>query len=308
MAQRQEELLGKGVPQVPVTPDLPFPEQQYLTPTRRLLRRTWRNRGAMVGLTIVSVLALLAIFAPLIVTHDPDEQHIERRLEPPSRDYPLGTDFLGRDVMSRLIYGARPSLGTAAIATVLIMTIGVFIGTWAGYAGGLVDDLAMRVVDVFLAFPSLLLAIAIVGILGPGLSHVIIGTTCIWWASYARLVRGQVLEVRERPFVQSAVALGVGKLNIMVRHIIPNVISPVIVLGSLEMGTLILIIAGLNFLGLGVQPPTAEWGSMLNQGRPYLQLAPQLMIYPGAMISLAVLGFNLFGDGLRDVLDPRHVQ
>ncbi len=267
-----------------------------------------RNRGAMIGLAIVTFIVVLAVGATWIAPHDPDQQFGIRRLEPPSLEFPLGTDNLGRDIFSRLVYGARPSVGSAAVATVFILSIGITVGAWAGYIGGIVDDVAMRIVDVLLAFPTLILALAIVGVLGPGLENMLLAITLVVWAYYARLVRGIVLEIRERPYVKAAIALGGNRVYIIFRHILPNIISPVIVLASLQMGFLILTTAGLSFLGLGIQPPTAEWGAMLNAGRNFFQLAPQLMIYPGLMISLTVLGFNLLGDGLRDVLDPRHIQ
>jgi peptide/nickel transport system permease protein len=194
------------------------------------------------------------------------------------------------------------------MATFIIITIGLTIGSWAGFVGGIVDDIAMRIVDILLAFPNLILALSVVGILGPGLRNMLIAMTFAVWAGYARLVRGIVLEVRERPFVRASLALGAGRLHIISRHILPNIISPVIVLASLQMGYLILSIAGLSFLGLGVQPPMAEWGAMLNAGRNYFQFAPSQMIYPGVAISITVLGFNMLGDGLRDILDPRHVS
>lgn len=267
--------------------------------------RLWRNRAAVVGLLLVSLVLLFMLAGPLLVKHDPLKQE-GRKLEAPSETYWLGTDNLGRDLFGRLVYGARPTIGTAALATVLIVLIGLVVGLLAGYSGGLVDEVLMRLVDVLLAFPGLILALAIVGMLGPGLWNVVMGAVLVSWAGYARLVRGLVLEIRERPFIQAAVALGAGHRLILLRHIVPNIISPLIVLASLEMGVLILTIAGLNFLGLGIQPPAAEWGAMLNQGRPYFQRAPQLMLYPGLLISLTVLGFNLLGDGLRDALDPRH--
>lgn len=287
-----------GLPPTRVTlPDAPFAQ---------LLRRLRRNRGAMLGVIIVGLMGLVALAAPLVAVHDPVTQYSGRKLEPPSAEFLLGTDNLGRDLFSRLVHGARPSIGTAVLATFLTVTIGTAMGVLAGYSGGLLDSLIMRVVDVLLAFPGLLIALAVVGVRGPGLGNVILGVTLVSWAVYARLVRGLVLEVRERLFVQAAVATGAGRFHIMRRHILPNIISPVVVLASLEIGVLILTIAGLSFLGLGIRPPAAEWGAMLNQGRPYFQRAPQLMLYPGILISLTVLGFNLLGDGLRDVLDPRH--
>jgi peptide/nickel transport system permease protein len=274
--------------------------------TDRFWRRFRRNRGAVIGLSIVVFMVLLAVLAPVIAPHDPATQHSGRKLEPPSPEFPLGTDNLSRDLLSRIVYGARPSLGAAFAALSLIVSLGTILGAVSGYVGGWLDEIIMRIVDVLLAFPGLILALAIVGILGQSLGNVILGVVLVSWAGYARLVRGMVLEVRERLFVQAAISIGVPQRRIILRHIIPNIISPIIILASLEMGILILTIAGLNFLGLGIQPPTPEWGAMLNQGRTFFQRAPQLMILPGLMISLTVLGFNLLGDGLRDVLDPHH--
>lgn len=276
------------------------------TPHRaRLIGKLLHNHVAIAGLLIVIVMVTLAVIGPLIAPDSPDKQFSGQRLQPPSQEFLLGTDNLGRDILSRLLHGARLSLGMAALATIVIVGIALSVGAVAGYVGGFVDDIAMRVADVLLAFPGLILALAIIGILGPSMVNVIISLSLVSWAGYARLVRGLVLEARERPFVEATVATGATGNRILVRHILPNIISPVIVLVSLEMGTLILAIAGLNFLGLGVQPPTAEWGAMLNQGRPFSQSEPQLMVYPGILITITVLGFNLLGDGLRDVLDPR---
>lgn len=273
---------------------------------RRFPRLLRRNRAAIVGLLIVTVMVCTGVLGPMLAPYDPNTQFRGSRLQSPDRVFVLGTDNLGRDLLSRLLHGARLSIGMAALATVFIVAIAVFVGAVAGYFGGLVDDLAMRVVDTILAFPGIILALAIVGVLGPGLENVMMSLVLVAWAGYARLVRGLVLETREKPFVESAFAIGCSQTRILLCHIIPNMISPVIVLGSLEMGTLILALAGLNFLGLGVQPPTAEWGSMLNQGRLFFQSQPQLMIYPGVMISVTVLGFNLLGDGIRDLIDPRY--
>jgi len=254
---------------------------------------------------LVAALVVLSLAAPLITSQDPSAIDAAKRLEYASHLHPLGTDNLGRDVLSRLLYGSRWSLGTVAIATMLILSIGVTMGMVAGYVGGAVDEIIMRIVDVLLAFPSLLLALAIVGMLGPGLLSMMIGLVSVWWASYARIVRGLVLSMRDRDYVAAARSLGANDAHIVFRHILPNVLPPVAVLATIEMGELILAVAGLGFLGLGAQPPTPEWGAMVNDGRFFLLSAPRLMIYPGIAISLAVIGFNLLGDALRDVLDPR---
>jgi peptide/nickel transport system permease protein len=264
-----------------------------------------RDRSALAGFALVLMFLLLAVAAPLIAPHDPAAIHPIQRLSPPTMSFPLGTDNLGRCLLSRLLYGARLSLASAGAASVLVMLIGVIVGAVAGYLGGWTDMVVMRVVDLLLAFPLLILALAITGFVGVGMGSVLIGVVSVWWASYARIVRGLTLALREQSFVEAARAGGVRPARLISRHIIPNVIPPVLVLATLEMGSLLLAISGLNFLGLGAQPPTPEWGAMLNDGRPFLRSAPQLMIYPGLAISLAVLGFNLLGDGLRDALDPR---
>ena len=267
-----------------------------------LARLGW---SVWLGSGLVAAFVIAALAAPLIAPSDPTVLHPAQSLDGPSLTFPLGTDNLGRCIMSRILYGSRASLGTAGLAAVLIMTIGVTLGAISGYYAGLVDAVLMRIVDVLLAFPSLIVALAIAGMLGPGIVNAMLGLVGVWWVSYARVVRGLVLSVRERPYVESARTIGASNNRILWRHVVPNVVPPVIVLATLEMGQLILAIAGLSFLGLGAQPPTPEWGAMLNEGRPFLQLAPQLMIYPGLAISLIVLGFNLLGDGLRDMLDPR---
>jgi peptide/nickel transport system permease protein len=272
---------------------------------RSLFSYLGRDRVALAGFIIVVMLVTLAMAAPVIAPHDPAAQHPAQRLASTSLTFPLGTDNLGRCLLSRLLYGARVSLATAGAASLLVLLIGVSLGAVAGYAGGWVDMIIMRVVDLLLAFPLLVLALAITGFIGVGMGSVLIGVVSVWWASYARIVRGLVLSLRERPFIEAARSAGARPARIIIRHVIPNVISPIIVLATLEMGGLILAISGLSFLGLGAQSPTPEWGAMLNDGRPFLHSAPQLMIYPGLLISFAVLGFNLLGDGLRDALDPR---
>lgn len=269
-----------------------------------MLRSLLAQRVGVIGLFIVAAMALVAIAAPVLAPDDPTRIDAARRLVGPSADAWLGTDNLGRDILSRLIWGARLSLGTAAAAAALILTIGISVGMVAGFYGGLLDDLLMRVVDVLLAFPALILALAIAGVLGPSITSVMIGIVTVAWADYARVMRGQVLATRERQYVESARATGAGNARILLRHVLPNVLPPILVLASLEMGGLILAISGLSFLGLGAQPPTPEWGAMLNDGRTFIAAAPQLMIYPGVAISLVVVGFNLLGDGLRDAFDP----
>jgi len=270
-----------------------------------LLRQLLGDRLALTGLVLVTVFALAALLAPLLAPHDPLAIDPLNRLAGSGRAHPLGTDQLGRDTLSRILFGARWSLGSAAAATLIVITVGVFVGMLAGYYGGRVDSLLMWLVNVLLAFPSLILYLAIVGTLGPGLKNVMIALVTLGWASYARVVRGLVLSMRERGFVRASRLLGAGDARLMFRHILPNVVPPVVILASLQMGGLILGLAALGFFGLGVQPPTPEWGTMVNESRLFLQTAPALMIWPGIAISLTVIGFNLLGDGLRDVLDPR---
>lgn len=279
-------------------------EASLFEATRRVRSRKlgW---SVWLGIALVAAFCLAALGAPLLAPNDPTELHPAEALRGPSATFPLGTDNLGRCILSRIIYGSRVSLGTAGAAAALIILIGVTLGAISGYYGGITDIVLMRIVDVLLAFPSLVVALAIAGMLGPGLLNAMLGLIGVWWVSYARVVRGLVLSVRERAYVEAAKTVGATDSRILWRHVLPNVVPPVIVLATLEMGQLILAVAGLNFLGLGAQPPTPEWGAMLNEGRPFLQVAPQLMIYPGLAISLIVLGFNLLGDGLRDVLDPR---
>lgn len=269
------------------------------------LRRLSRDRLARAGFLIVAVFALIAICGPWLAPQDPNAIDTQLRLQPPTLRHLLGTDNLGRDLFTRLLHGSRWSLGSVALASSLIMTLGVAVGLVTGFYGGWIDAVLMRIVDGILAFPSLLLAIVIAGALGPGISNVLVALCCVWWASYARVVRSLVLAVRARPWVEAARGIGASDLRIILRHILPNIFPPVLVLATLEMGELVLAIAGLNFLGLGVRPPTPEWGAMLNDGRPYLLTAPELMIYPGLAITALVVGFNLLGDGLRDLLDPR---
>lgn len=269
-------------------------------------RRLRRHRLAMIGLGILGVIALMAILAPLIAPTNPLAIDYTHPAVPPgTAGYLLGTDGVGRDILSRLIFGTRVSLQVGAVVVGIAMTLGTAVGLSAGYYGGRVDNILMRVVDVFLAFPVIVLAIAIITVLGPGLINVMIALGLVGWTTYARVVRGQVLVLRAVDFVQAAHAVGMGDGRIIVRHILPNALAPILVLATLGMGTAIIAEAALSFLGLGVQPPTPSWGQMLNEGRAFLRTAPHISTFPGLAIMLTVLGFNFLGDGLRDALDPR---
>lgn len=269
------------------------------------LRAVFRDRSALLGLSILAVVTIAALGADIIAPYDPIELDPASNLAPPSSEHWLGTDNLGRDLFSRIIHGARWTLGAAGLAAAGIVLLGVTIGIVAGYFGGLIDDLLMRLVDVLLAFPSMILALAIVGMLGPSLTNVLIGMVAVWWVDYARVVRGLTLKVAQNDYVLSAHCCGCGSGRMILRHILPNVIPSVIVLATLELGALMLAISGLSFLGLGAQPPTPEWGTMLSDGRLFFLNEPRLMMYPGIAITVVVLGSNLLGDGLRDALDPR---
>ena len=272
---------------------------------RRLLRNLLHDRTAVIGLALVGSLTVAAILAPLLAPHDPDAVDVARKFLSPSREFPLGTDHLGRDVLSRRLFGARLSIGSTFAAVVVISVIGVGIGLLTGWFGGVVDTVFGRFVDIFLAFPTFLLALAVTALLGPGLNNVMLAISLAWWPTYARIVRSAVLSERSKTYIESARAVGSPSLRIIRRHLLPNVLGPIIVLTTLDLGSVMLGISGLSFLGLGVRPPAAEWGAMLSEGRTYLSRAPNMMFFPGVAIFLMVLGFNLLGDGLRDVLDPR---
>jgi peptide/nickel transport system permease protein len=268
-------------------------------------RRLRRNRSAVAGLIVIAILVFSAVFAPWLAPYDPYRVDLDNRLQPPGGAHILGTDELGRDILSRLLYGARVSLWVGIVTVAAAALIGVSGGLVAGYLGGYWDAVIMRVVDIFLAFPVILLAIAIVAVRGPGLNNVLIALALVYWTAYARLARSVVLTLREEEYTWAARALGASPPRIMVRHLLPNAVAPLVVLASLGMGNAILAEAALSFLGLGIQPPEASWGSMLNSGMQFLRDASFLSTLPGLAIFMTVLGFNLLGDGLRDALDPR---
>ncbi|MDB4896433.1 MAG: binding-protein-dependent transport system inner rane component [Firmicutes bacterium] len=275
------------------------------------MKRLLKNPLSLAGLVIVVILLLAALLAPVLAPF-PDHAlggvNPVARFHPPDGTYWMGTDDLGRDIFSRVLYGARISVWTGVLAIGLALVLGVPLGAVAGTFGGAVDELIMRITDIFLSFPPLLLAIAIGAMLGPSLSNTMIAIALAWWPWYTRLIRGEATSVRERPFVEAARAAGVRPLVIVFRHILPNTIAPVIVQASMDFGSVVLTLASLSFLGLGAQVPTPEWGLMINTGRTYFVNAPWYVTYPGLAIFLTVLGFNLLGDGLREVLDPKGVK
>jgi peptide/nickel transport system permease protein len=269
------------------------------------LRRLTRHRGALLGLVILAALALMALAAPWLSPRDPIKTSPREALQAPGPRFALGSDQFGRDVASRALHGARISLTVGLIAVAIAVALGTPVGLLSGYYGGRVDGFVMRVVDVLLAFPGILLALAIVSVLSPGLNNVMIAVGLAAVPNYARLVRASVLSAREQLYVEAARALGSRDLWIVARYILPNVVAPLIVTATLGLGTAILSAAALSFLGLGSQPPQPEWGRMLSEGRDYLREAWWISTVPGVGIMLTVLAMNLLGDGLRDVLDPR---
>lgn len=264
-----------------------------------------RRTLVAIGLTIIVFNIVLAVFAPVLAPHDPSEVSLVRKLMPPDSSYPLGTDHLGRCILSRLMYGARVSLGAAFAVMSVTLAISTVAGAAAGFAGGRIDAVIMRICDIFLAFPSLILALALVGFMGPGLPNVVLALALSQWAWYARMIRGMVLSLKERNYVLAAKVAGTRPATIITRHILPNILPQIAVLATLDVGWVILHIAGMSFLGLGIQPPTPEWGAMINDGRQFLRGYPSLMAYPGIMILSVVMAFNLLGDALRDMVDPR---
>ncbi|RMF23215.1 MAG: ABC transporter permease [Deltaproteobacteria bacterium] len=266
--------------------------------------RRYRLALALGTLTLAGLVAAAAL-APWLAPHDPTRQDLAGGLAPPSVEHPLGQDKLGRDQLSRIVFGARVSLEVGLTTVSVSLLVGIAIGGLAGYAGGVVDFWIMRLVDVVMAFPGILLAIAMSAVLGPSLGHVIIALCAIGWSGYARVVRGEVLRLKERDHVLAARALGAGDGRTLVRHILPLALPPVLVQATFGMAAAIVAEASLSFLGLGVQPPTPSWGAMINDARPFLLVAPHLTVYPGLAIVLTVIGLNFLGDGLRDWLDVR---
>ena len=271
-------------------------------------KRAWlefrRNRFALVGTVFIIFITFMGVFAPIVSTHDPYTQSLRKRMKPPTAEHWLGTDEVGRDFYSRLVYGARISLFVGIVATAAGVICGTIVGLISGFFGGWVDTIIMRVIDIMYSFPGIVLAILLVSVLGPSLFNLIL-VLAIWAVpSLSRIVRGNVLSLKEQDYAEAARALGAGRVRIMFVHLLPNTLAPIIVYATLAVAGSILTTASLGFLGLGVQPPQAEWGNILSNGRQYLRKAPLLMIFPGALIFLTVMSINLIGDALRDALDP----
>lgn len=270
------------------------------------LYRIRQYRLPLVGIAILLVFMMCAVFAPLLAPHDPAQLSLVSRLSPPSAAHWFGTDELGRDVLSRTVYGARISLAVAVAVVSLSLVLGLVLGALAGFYGGITDTIVnIYVSNAFLALPGILLAVAFVAFLGPSVGNLILALALASWVNYARLVRAQVLAMKEREFVQAARSLGASDLRLMLRHILPNIIQPLIVQAAVGMAAAVLAEATLSFLGLGVQPPTPTWGAMLNDARSHLFDSPYLVFFPAAALAMCVLAFNFLGDGLRDFLDPR---
>lgn len=275
------------------------------SPGAALLRAVASHRLATVGLAIVGLFVAIALFAPLVAPWSPYEQDLYAVLSPPSAAHWLGTDNLGRDLLSRTLYGARVSLLFAIGSTALSAALGIALGLLSGFRGGAVDAVIMRITDAFNCFPQLIFVLALAAALGPGLHNVVLAFALFGWTIFARIVRGQVLLIRELPFIEAARSSGLSPWRIMIVHVLPNTLAPILVAVTITIGVAILVESGVSFLGLGVQPPTASWGKELRVGFTYLESAPLFSIVPGLMITLVVIGFNFVGDGLRDALDPR---
>ncbi|HTI54682.1 MAG TPA: ABC transporter permease [Verrucomicrobiae bacterium] len=273
--------------------------------TRLALRRFARRRMALAGTFFLTLLILGALAAPLVSPYDPLRQDLARMLAGPSPAHLLGTDDLGRDVLTRVLYGARLSLGAACLAVAIATLAGVPIGLVAGYLGGRIDDVLMRVIDALQAFPALILAMAIAAALGPGLFNVMVAVGVVYTPRFARLVRGQVLALREEPFVESARAAGATHARVLARHVLPNVVAPIVVQVSIGVAFALLAETALSFLGVGIKPPEPSWGTDVGRGYRFMRLAPWLVFMPGTAILLTALAFNLVGDGIRDAFDPR---
>jgi peptide/nickel transport system permease protein len=287
------------------TTSIPLLAPRQPSKNRSLAVRLWCNPLARVGMVISTVVVLAAIFGPGLAPYDPVAINLSDRFQPPSREHLMGADHLGRDIFTRVLYGARISLQVGIVSVALGTLVGLILGALAGYVGGRLDTAIMAVMDAIYAFPAILLALVLVAVFQPGLVTVMTAIAIVRIPIFARTVRGSVLSERENEYVDAARSIGQRSLFLMTKHILPNITAPLIVVTTTYFATAIVVEASLSFLGLGVPPPAASWGTMLNDGRRFMESAPHIVIFPGIAISLTVLGFNLLGDGLRDVLDPR---
>ncbi len=294
----------QSVPAGPVAQAIAI-HRQAPSPWTAARRRFVRSRTGLVGAIVLLIVTICAIFAAQVAPYNPTRQDFRVELQPPSSEHLMGTDEFGRDVLSRVIWGARASLAAGGVAASIALVVGLVLGMVAAFYGGRPDSVIMRVMDILLAFPYLLLAIAVVAILGPGLLNAMIAIGIVYIPHYARVVRGAVLAVRAREYVEAARALGAPDRRVMVQHVLPNALAPVIVQTTLTVGVAIIDTAGLSFLGLGTQPPTPDWGNMLSGGRSYVIDSPWIATFPGIAILVTVLSLNLMGDALRDAFDPR---
>ncbi len=293
-------------PQLQTSTVIPV-KQQSTTAARwsAFYKKLAKNKAAMAGAIIVFIFIILAILAPYIAPYDPIHIEMSKKLQTPSAEHWLGTDDKGRDILSRLLFGSRISLTVGILSTILGAFVGIILGVVSGYYGRWVDSLIMRICDVLLAFPGILLALAIVSVLGASTTNVIIAVAFFAVPTFARIVRGSTLSVKKLEYIDAIKAMGANDMRIIFKHILPNIVSPIIVQATLYIASAIITASALSFLGMGTQPPTPEWGTMLSQGRSYIAQAPHLTLFPGLVILLVVIGFNLFGDGLRDALDPK---
>ena len=279
----------------------------FWKPSKRQKKKIVNRKNYILytGIVLSALIVLVTIFAPFLEPHDPTKMELSQKFIAPCREFIFGTDHLGRDIFGRVIEGARVSLSIAATVVFFSAVLGVVLGMFSGYVGGATDMLIMRVVDVLLAFPTIIFALALSTMMGTGQTNLIIAITCIQWTRYARIARGETLMLKNAEYVEAAKSIGNNTVQILGKYIFPNVISKIIILASLDIGTIILYCASLSFLGLGAQPPSPDWGVMISEGKDYMQYAPWLTLFPGLAIAFSALAFNMLGDGLRDLLDPR---
>ncbi len=269
-----------------------------------IVRKALKRRDMAIALALVAALVVIAITAPYITPYDPNAIDMKNKNLGPNAEHPLGTDYLGRDLLSRILVGARTSLSISAGVVLISLAIGIAIGGISGYYGGIVDDIIARIIDVFMSFPGMIFALAMLGVVGPGVLNLMVSLAIVQWSTYARLMRGQVLSIKNNEYIASAKTIGASDAHIMIRHVIPNAIAPIIVLATIDIGHVILSIAALNFLGIGLPADIPEWGAILSSGKEFMRTAPFITIFPGLAITFVVVIFSVLGDGMRSILDP----